>query len=110
MDRCDFSRRICVFGLRSAIVENYLLISDLVCDPEQGLREGGHDHLRVGFDDPEVSHSKQSKQSLHCVKALFDAKVLLGVSLLKRFCDWRGGQPRTALCKIPPQCLPLKSA
>ena len=60
------------------IVKVYLLISDRVCDHEQGLREGGHDHLRVGFDDPEVSRSRQSKQPLHCAKALFDAKALLG--------------------------------
>ena len=92
------------------IVEVYLLISDRVCGLEQGLREGGHDHLRVGFGDPEVSHPRQFKQPLHCAKALFDAKVLLGVSLLKRFCDWRGGQPRTALCKIPSRCLPFKAA
>jgi len=87
-----------------------LRASHWVCGHEQGLREGGHDHLRVGFDDPEVSRSRQSKQLLHCAKALFDAKVLLGVSLLKRFCDWRGGQPRTALCKIPSRCLPFKAA
>ena len=48
---------------------------------EQGLREGGHDHLRVGFDGPEVSHPRQSKQPLHCAKALFDAKALFGDQL-----------------------------
>ena len=53
--RCDFNRRICVFGLRSAIAGVYLLISVLVCGLEQGLREGGHDHLRVDFGDPKVS-------------------------------------------------------
>ena len=81
MVRCDFSGRICVFGLRSAIVEVCLLISDRVCGLEQGLREGGHDHLRVGFGDPEVSHLRQSKQPLHCAKALFDAKTLFGDQL-----------------------------
>jgi len=29
--------------------------SNLVCGLEQGLREGGHDHLRVDFGNPEVS-------------------------------------------------------
>ena len=55
-----------------------LRASHWVCGHEQGLREGGHDHLRVGFDDPEVSRLRQSKQLLHCAKALFDAKALLG--------------------------------
>ncbi|MEJ6770204.1 MAG: hypothetical protein QNK95_11965, partial [Paracoccaceae bacterium] len=50
---------------------------------EQGLREGDHDHLRVGFDGPEVSHPRQSKQPLHCAKALFDAKALFGNQLVK---------------------------
>ena len=59
------------------------MISDRVCGLEQGLREGGHDHLRVGFGDPEVSHSRQSKQPQHCAKALFDAKALFGDQLAK---------------------------
>ena len=59
------------------------MISDRVCGLEQGLRESGHDHLRVGFGDPEVSHSRQSKQPLHCAKALFGAKVLFGDQLVK---------------------------
>jgi hypothetical protein len=42
----------------------------------------------VGFDDPEVSHSKQSKQPLHCVKALFDAKALFGNQLAKALLRW----------------------
>ena len=50
--------------------------SDLVCGLEQGLREGGHDHLRVDFGDPEVSRSIQSKQPLHGIKALFDTEVV----------------------------------
>jgi hypothetical protein len=68
--------RICVFGLRSAIAGVYLLISDLVYGLEQGLREGGHDHLRVDFDDPEVLRSIQSKQPLHGIKALFDTEAV----------------------------------
>jgi len=47
------------------------------------LRDGGHDHLRVGFGDPEVSRSMQSKEPLHCAKALFDAKALFGNQLAK---------------------------
>ena len=41
------------------------------------------DHLHVGFGDPEVSRSMQSKEPLHRAKALFDAKALLGDQLVK---------------------------
>jgi hypothetical protein len=50
--------------------------SDLVCGLEQGLREGGHDHLRVDFGDPEVLRSIQSKQPLHGIKALFNTETV----------------------------------
>ena len=59
------------------------MISDRVCGLEQGLREGGHDHLRVGFGNPEVSHSRQSKQPQDFAKSLFDAKALFGDQLVK---------------------------
>ncbi|MEJ6691384.1 MAG: hypothetical protein QNL02_19980 [Paracoccaceae bacterium] len=42
---------------------------------------GRHDHLRVGFDGPEVSHPRQSKQLQDFAKALFDAKALFGDQL-----------------------------
>ena len=73
---CDFNGRICVFGLRSVIAGVYLLINVLVCGLEQGLREGGHDHLRVDFGDPEVLRSIQSKQLLQCTKALFTTETV----------------------------------
>ena len=50
---------------------------------EQGLREGGHDHLRVDFDGPEVSHPRQSKQLQDFAKPLFVAKALFGDQLAK---------------------------
>jgi hypothetical protein len=37
----------------------------------------------VGFGDPEVSHSRQSKQLQDFAKALFDAKALFGDQLVK---------------------------
>ena len=73
--RADLCFRFALCDCRGLSVE-----SDLVYGLEQGLREGGHDHLRVGFGDPEVSHPRQFKQPLHCAKALFGnqlAKALL---------------------------------
>jgi hypothetical protein len=70
--RADLCFRFALCNCRGLSVE-----SDLVYGLEQGLREGGHDHLRVSFGDPEVSRSIQSKQTLHVVKALCDAKALL---------------------------------
>jgi len=37
----------------------------------------------VGFDGPEVSHPRQSKQPLDCAKPLFVAKALFGDQLAK---------------------------
>jgi hypothetical protein len=37
----------------------------------------------VGFDGPEVSHPRQSKQQQDFAKALFDAKALFGNQLVK---------------------------
>jgi hypothetical protein len=47
-----------------------------VCGLEQGLQEGGHEHLRVGLGDPEVLRSIQSKQPLHGIKALFNTETV----------------------------------
>ena len=59
------------------------MISDRVCGLEQGLREGGHDHLRMGFGGPEVSHPRQSKQLQDFTKPLLVAKALFGNQLAK---------------------------
>ena len=56
---------------------------DLVCGLEQVLRDGGQNHLCVGFGDVEVSCAMQLKEPLHRAKAPFDAKVLLRDSLVK---------------------------
>ena len=74
--RVDWRFRFALCDCWSLSVE-----SDLVCGLEQGLREGDHDHLRVGFGDPEVSHSRQSKQLQDFAKPLFVAKALFGDQL-----------------------------
>ena len=81
--RADLCFRFALCDCRGLSVE-----SDLVYGLEQGLREGGHDHLRVDFGDPEVLRSIQSKQPLQCTKALCDAKALLGDQLAKALLQW----------------------
>ncbi|MEJ6769584.1 MAG: hypothetical protein QNK95_08775 [Paracoccaceae bacterium] len=42
----------------------------------------------MGFDGPEVSHPRQSKQQQDFAKALFDAKALFGDQLAKALLRW----------------------
>ena len=69
--RADLCFRFALCDCRGLSVE-----SDLVCGLEQGLQEGGHEHLRVGLGDPEVLRSIQSKQPLHGIKALFNTETV----------------------------------
>ena len=73
--RCDFNGRICIFGLRSVIAGVYLL-KVILCAALSKVCERADDHLRVGLGDPEVSHSIQSKQPLHGIKALFNTETV----------------------------------
>ena len=69
--RADLCFRFALCDCRGLSVE-----SDLVCGLEQGLREGGHDHLRVCLGDPKVLRSIQFKQPLHGIKALFNTETV----------------------------------
>jgi hypothetical protein len=50
---------------------------DLVCCLEEILRDGGHDHLCIGFGDAKVAAPVQIKEPLYCAKTWLDPETAL---------------------------------
>ena len=58
---------------------------DPVCCLEEVLRDGGHDHLRVGPGNAEVARAMSDEETFHRAKALFDAEPSFGNLLVEAF-------------------------
>ena len=108
--RCGFSGRICVFGLRSAIVEVYLLKVIVFAALSKVCETATMTICAWVLTAPKYRTQGNPNSRRILPKHCSTPKRCLEISLLKRFCDWRGGQPRTVFCKMPPRCLPLKAA
>ena len=55
-----------------------------VCS-KRPLRDGGHDHLRVGPGDAEAARAMSDEETFHRAKALFDAEPSFGNLLVEAF-------------------------
>ena len=108
--RCDFNGRICVFGLRSAIAEVYLLKVILFAALSKVCERAAMTICAWILAAPKCRARGNPNSCRIVPNHCSTPKRCLGISLLKRFCDWRGGQPRTVFCKTPSRSLPLKSA
>ena len=100
----------CFFGLRSVIVEVYLLKVIVFAAMSKVYERAAMTICAWVLTTPK--YRTRSSPNSRCIvsKHCSTPKRCLEISLLKRFCDGRGGQPRTTLCKISPRSLPLKSA
>ena len=56
---------------------------DLVCRLEEILRDGGHDHLCIGFGDAKVAAPVQTKEPLYCAKIRLGPETALWDQLVE---------------------------
>ena len=105
--RCDFNGRICVFGLRSAIAEVYLLKVILFAALSKVCERAAITICAWILAAPKCRARGNPNSCRIVLNHCSTPKRCLGISLLKRFCDGHSGRLCTVFCKILPRCLPF---
>ena len=108
--RCDFSGRIGVVSLRYAIAGVCLFKVILFAALSKFCEMAAMTICAWVLATPKYRARCNPKSRFIVPKHCSTRKRCLEVRLLKRFCDWRSGRPRTALCRIPSRCLPFITA
>jgi len=105
--RGDFNGRICVFGLRSAIAEVYLLKVILFAALSKVCERAAMTICAWILAAPKCRARGNPNSCRIVPNHCSTPKRCLGISLLKRFCDGHSGRLCTVFCKILPRCLPF---